>query len=99
MLSIEGTFQIIELIEYATEKDAPKTEPEPLRPPLVDVVDWPMNLFPPTLALTNPREEFERKQICFNQSPVSHLLLHHRLRLQLVRIPRFAWKRGQYSHL
>jgi len=45
----------------AAEDHPAKDRSQPLRPPLVDVVDRSMHLFPPTLAFGEPREKLERE--------------------------------------
>lgn len=45
------------------KQDGPKDGPETLRPPLVDVIYRPVNLFPPTLDLCYIANRFEGKTI------------------------------------
>src|SRR5207249_1757284 len=54
--------------EHGAEQDAAEDRAEPLRPPFVDVVDRPMDLLPPALALREPGQELEGEGIGFDEA-------------------------------
>jgi hypothetical protein len=58
--------------QRAAEQDAAEDRPEPTGPPLVDVVNRPVDLVAPALALCEAGVELEREFISLDEPRVSH---------------------------
>src|SRR5713101_6900077 len=78
VFAVELRFQVESFRTDSAEKDPSEDRTQALRPPLVNVVDRTMQLFPPAFAFPKMGKEFKRKAVRFDQPQFSRLHSRHR---------------------
>jgi hypothetical protein len=63
MLLEKRRAQVVVTWQNSAEQQPTKYGAEALRPPFVDVIDWPVNLLPPAFALRQLRQKFKRERV------------------------------------
>ncbi|MGD0487759.1 MAG: hypothetical protein ABSB94_11255 [Syntrophorhabdales bacterium] len=66
MFLIKQSLQVLVRAQHAAKQNTAKDRAEPICPPLMDMVDRPMNLFAPALPFGKQGNEFEGEFIRFD---------------------------------
>src|SRR5205823_5311042 len=89
MLLVEFFGKVCGLRQSRAEQDASKDRTEPLRPPLVNVVNRPIDFLPPALHLRELRNELKGKRIRLDEPPFVTMSIGLKLVIHLLRqLPR-----------